>query len=115
MSARGRPNIYVEIVRDLGGTASANEIFVYGSKNARIKCSLTSCRAAIAGNIRNGNLIGSVHGRISIPRGTPVPLGYSRSAKDFLPQQIVEITDRLSAIEKRLNDLEMKQRLNLPF
>ena len=141
MSGSGRPNVYTEIVRDLGGVATASQIYVYGSKNGRLRGSFQSCKAALGINIRNGKLIGRVSGEMMVaPRGMVPP---SKGKSDSRPtredllvtvlnrlntqgsfavaleakadRQFAELSGRMDAIEQRLNDLEMKQRLNLPF
>jgi hypothetical protein len=136
----GRPNVYTDIVRDLGGVATASQIYAYGSRNGRITGTYESCKAALAINIRNGKLIGRVSGEMMVaPRG----MTQTKAKSDFRPtqedsfttvlnrlntqgsfavalearmdSQFAELFGRVDAIERRLNDLEMKQRLNLPF
>lgn len=58
---RGRPNIYVSIVKKLGGRATVQEIYDYGIEHELIRCEFSGCVAALQVNLRKKNLYGSVH------------------------------------------------------
>lgn len=137
MSSAGRPNIYVEIVRDLGGVATASQIFAYGCKNGMLTGTYESCKSAIWVNIRKGKLIGKMYGEIMVaPSGTQPPLrkkktvtrakyeeplnnvmnrlsaqgSFAVALEAKMDRQFSELLGRLETLERHLNALEDAQR-----
>lgn len=104
----GRPNIYTEIIRELGGSATANEIYIHGSKKGLINCSMESCKTALYVNLRKGNIVGKVQGKLMAPDANSIPLPKAKPPK-FLHEYMTQISERLLSIENRLASIEAKQ------
>lgn len=103
MSA-GRPNNYVQIIRELGGSATAAQIFTHGCKQRVITGTFESCKVSLRGNVKKGNLIGKVSGILMI-----APEKIREIKRKETPKgRLKEIESRLNALEERLAALETR-------
>ncbi len=93
----GRRNNYVQIIRELGGVATAVEIFNHGCKTKRITGTFDACKVSLHGNIRKGNIIGKVSGTLMV---APEKLREEKRKEAPLA--------RIKALEERLNELEAR-------
>jgi hypothetical protein len=96
----GRPNIYVQIVTDLGGKATAREIYDYGIKNKLIRCEFSGCMAAIQVNLRRKNLYGKARENIYAP--------------SCISDQIKHIQDCFEMLSKRIDALAEANKKHSP-
>lgn len=101
MSA-GRPNNYVQIIRELGGSATAAQIFTHGCKERLISGTFESCKVSLRGNVKKGNLIGKVSGILMV-----APEKIREIRRKEAPQgRLKEVEARLNALEERLAKIE---------
>jgi hypothetical protein len=132
----GRPNVYAQIVKELGGVATPDEIYRHGTERGLLTCGEQGFAQSMSLNVRKGCLKRGPNGEITLPHivvekkpNTPIIRSRNRNVRDTVDLlidrlhevdtrshgdfvhvggQIMSIEKRLEAIEARLNALENK-------
>lgn len=74
MTRVGRPSIYVQILEKLGGAATVEDIYSYGTVTGMINCSPEGCKNALRFALRGEKIVGNLNGVLQLASiETPVP------------------------------------------
>jgi hypothetical protein len=125
--------LYIDILNQLGGKATLAEMYNHGIETGVMSMPPQDFKTTIGTLLKAGKLMGSLTKEIWPPLSDRTTVLQTKTNFDGLVRRVntqgatlalldakfdermSEFFGRLDAIEQRLNDLEMKQRLNLPF
>jgi hypothetical protein len=103
-----KPHTYSNIIENLGGSATAQQIYLYGTENNLLFCTYEECLQSLQNRIRSRVLDGDINGRIiNTPPKPPRKNKVIKTLEEkLIAAELQRVNKLLNATDEKLKGLD---------